>query len=394
MRILMCALDGPEPRTNGIRLAVAALLEELRKNHEIHYIGYRMADQHGVRDESDIRLIDPPPRPFRGATMVRATLRGRPWEADRLASGLERALAHELETFEPDVVHVTRWILAGLARVNPDVASVLTAFDAWHLNVDASAAIASPLRRPLIRAEARRVRRFEAQEFEHFRRVVVVSEQDKAALEELNADLQVSVIPNGVDTDFFSGDQTARVRNRIVFTGHMGYPPNIVAASFLARQVLPRVRAARPDAHAMIVGREPSRDVVALGDLEGVEVTGEVTDVRPWLRSAHVFVCPMLSGTGIKNKLLEAMATGLPCIVTTLALQGLDVKEGEQVLVGQRPDELSAHILAVMGKDAIAQRLGRAARDYVSDHHSWSAAARSYENIYNAVLKATRHAAN
>ena len=88
MRILICALDGPDPRTNGIRLAVSALLEELRKSHEVRYIGYRMADQGHLVDNDEMRLIAPPTPPPRGLTLLRATLLGRPWETDRLAAGL------------------------------------------------------------------------------------------------------------------------------------------------------------------------------------------------------------------------------------------------------------------------------------------------------------------
>jgi len=385
MRILICSLDGPEPRTNGIRLAVGALLDELRKSHDIRYLGYRMPDQRNLSDDTEIRLIDPPPRPLRGATLLGATLRRRPWEADRFAAGLEGALTHELEHFRPDVVHVNRWILAGLGRVIRGVGSVLTAFDAWHLNVDASLAVASPLRRPLIRAEARRIRRFEAEEFAQFGRVVVVSEQDGAELKTLNPTLPISVIPNGVDALFFSADSTAAVPNRIVFTGNMSYPPNVVAATFLARQLLPRLREGQPNAHVVIVGRDPHADVTELAALDGVEVTGTVDDIRPWLRSARVFACPMLSGTGIKNKLLEAMASERACVVTPLALQGLDVTADDHVLVGESADELATQILRVLRDDELALRLGRAAGDYVRAKHSWRSVRSAYEDVYRAV---------
>lgn len=385
MRILMCSLDGPEPRTNGIRLAVGALLDELRESHHIRYIGYRMPDQRGLKDDTEMRLVDLPAVPVRGATLLRATLTRRPWGADRFAAGLESVLSQELETFNPDVVHVNRWVLAGLGRAISGVGSVLTAFDAWHLNVDASLAVASALRRPLIRAEARRIRRFEKEEFEQFGRVVVVSEQDKVELKRLNQNLPISVIPNGVDSHFFSGKSAARLQSRVLFMGTMNYPPNIVAASFLARDVLPRVQAEEPDAHVVIVGREPHPDVLALAALDGVEVTGEVDDVRPWLQSARVFACPMLSGTGIKNKLLEAMAMECACVVTPLALQGLDVTGRKQVLTGESPDELARHITRVLRDDDLARSLGRSAGEYVRARHTWQSVASAYEDVYRSV---------
>jgi glycosyltransferase involved in cell wall biosynthesis len=385
MRILICALDGPEPRTNGIRLAVAAALDELRKKHVVRYLGYRMADQRHLRNDAELRLIDPPQRPIRGATLLRAAVRRRPWETDRLATGLHDALAEEMATFRPDVVHVTRWALAGLGRRTRGVPAVLTAFDAWHLNVDATLALASLFRRPLIRGEARRVRRFEAEEFQSFQRVVVVSEQDKAALEELNPNLRIAVIPNGVDSEFFSGEARAPVEGRMIFTGHMGYPPNIVAARFLAEQIVPRVRARQPSAHLVIVGRDPAPEVLALSARGAVEVTGTVEDIRPWLRSGSVFVCPMLSGTGIKNKLLEAMAAEVPCVVTPLALQGLAVTPGAELLVGRTAEELSELVTSLISDPTAARRLGRAAREYVRRRHSWPAVAEAYEDIYRDV---------
>jgi glycosyltransferase involved in cell wall biosynthesis len=366
-------------------LAVGALFEELRKEHDVRYIGYRMADQPEPRRGSGMRLIDPPRRPPRGTTLLRSTVRRRPWEADRLAAGLRDVLIEEVHGFGPHVVHVNYWALAGLGKWLYGVGSVLTAFDAWHLNVAATIEFANPLRRPFIRAQANHVRRFEANEFQHFGRVVVVSEQDKAALHELNPSLDISVIPNGVDTHFFEDSSVARNASRIVFTGTMNYPPNIVAASFLARRVLPRVRAVQPNAHLIIVGRQPHPDVVALAALDGVEVTGEVSDIRPWLRGSRVFVCPMLSGTGIKNKLLEAMASELPCVATPLALQGLAVRRGVHVLVGESEDELASHTLRALTDDDLAQRLGCAARDYVRATHSWRSVAHAYEGIYRQV---------
>jgi glycosyltransferase involved in cell wall biosynthesis len=390
MRILMCSFDAPEPRTNGIRLAVGALLDELRKSHQIRHIAYRQPDQVALNGDRELRLVELPKRPIRGVTLVRATLRHRPWEADRLAAGIEAPLKQELKAFRPDVVHVNRWILARLGRAITGVPSVLSAFDAWHLNIDASVATANRLKKPFLRAEAVRVRRFEAEEFGRFERVVVVSEEDRAELERLNDDLRISVIPNGVDTSFFSGNAASSLPNRIVFTGSMSYPPNIVAATFLARDLLPRVHRLRPDAELVIVGRDPHPKVVALKALDGVEVTGEVEDVRPWLQSARVFACPMLSGTGIKNKLLEAMASGLPCVVTPLSLQGLDVTVGRDVLVGQSPEDLAELLLRVLDDDAGARQLGSAARDYVDRNHSWKCVARAYEDIYYAVQETIR----
>jgi glycosyltransferase involved in cell wall biosynthesis len=179
-------------------------------------------------------------------------------------------------------------------------------------------------RRWLLDREVRRVRCFEASQYGRFGCVTVVSEQDREALAKLDPRLNVAVIPLGVDSDAYApaAELPAEDKARIVFTGVMRYPPNVSGAEFLARNVMPRVRAAWPGARLCIVGRDPAERVRALALADEVDVVGEVPDLGPWLATSRVYACPMVSGTGIKNKLLEAMSCGLPCVVTPLALQG------------------------------------------------------------------------
>ena len=177
-----------------------------------------------------------------------------------------------------------------------------------------------------------------------------------------------------------------------VVAAFMSYAPNVSAAEFLAHEVFPRVRRHRPDARLAIVGRTPSARVRALADAPGIEVPGEVPDLRVPLRGSRVFACPMTSGTGIKNKLLEAMACGLPCVATPLALQGLTAAPGEHVLVGETPEELSEQIVRVLADDDLAAALGAAAREYVCAAHDWSATARGYVRAWEQA-RAARDAA-
>jgi glycosyltransferase involved in cell wall biosynthesis len=216
--------------------------------------------------------------------------------------------------------------------------------------------------------------------------VIVVSDADAAALRAVSPGLDVTVVPNGVDASHYAPDSTVgRDERRIVFTGVMSYAPNVLAAEFLARRVFPLVRAAVPEARLAIVGRKPSPRVAAIARLDAVEVTGEVPDVVPWLTGSRVYACPMISGTGIKNKLLEAMAAGVPCVATPLALQGLTAEPERDVLVGADEEELTAQLVRVLTDDDLAGRLGRASRAYVLANHDWSAVARAYERVYDAV---------
>jgi glycosyltransferase involved in cell wall biosynthesis len=388
VRILICAVEAPLAPINGFRLLLSALTRELRREHDVRVLAFRAADQTaGATEHDDLRLVPRPGGRFGdAAALVNGLVRGRPLKADALATSLARPLREELQKFDADVVHVTSGRLAALGRALAGRPSVLGALDAWHLNVEARAAVAKGLRRRLLQGEASRVRKFEASEYRRFGRVVVVSAEDRAALREVDPSLPVSVIPNGVDAGYFAPDPgTRRDSSRVVFTGVMSYAPNIVAAEFLARDVFPLVHAVRRDARLAIVGRAPVPRVRALDELESVEVTGEVDDVRPWLRDCGAYACPMISGTGIKNKLLEAMACGAACVVTPLARQGLRVTPGHEIVVGSTAKELADGLLRVLDDDESRDRLGQAARRYVLREHDWNAVARAYQEVYEGV---------
>ncbi len=388
MRILVCSSEAPAPPVNGLRLQVGALVAELGRRHDVRVLAVRAPDQSEAAGDERTRFLGPPPRSFAGrfGSIARSLATGRPRSTEEPAGTLRSALRDELARFRPDVVHVTPGRMAALGSEASGTPAVLAALDAWHLNVEASAAAAPGMRRWLLRLEARRVRRFESVAYRRFARVVTVSDEDASALLALDPDLRTAVIPNGVDEAAFSGQAAMPVdQSRIVFTGVMDYAPNVTAAEFLALRVMPLVRAADRRAHLAIVGRNPGTRVRALGRSAGVDVVGEVPDLRPWLNGSRAFACAMRSGSGIKNKLLEAMAAGLPSVVTPLALRGLRAGPDTHVLVGRDEREIAAHLVRLLSDDALARRIGAAGREYVRTNHSWSGVARAYERLYEEI---------
>lgn len=189
---------------------------------------------------------------------------------------------------------------------------------------------------------------------------------------------RVRALDNGIDTVRFdpAGDFTplAPVTGQhIVFTGQMDYRPNIDAVSWFARDVLPAIRARHGDARFAIVGRAPTREVLALAELPGVEVTGEVPDVRPWLAAAAVVVAPLLLARGIQNKLLEAMAMARPVVASPAAAEGIDATPGDQLLVADGAAAMAAAVADLLADPARGAALGSAARARMVARYGWDA---------------------
>ncbi len=393
MKILVAATQPPVPPINGIRLPLLRLARGFAdRGHDVMLIALADAEERRRAElPAHWRLFPGPPPATstrRALSLVRATVSGRPMRVDDVASALLPAIEQQLDDFAPDVLFGVGFELAALPRLA--CPSVLAVLDAVHLNVRAQAEAATGVRRMLFDREVRRVRRFEADGYGRFDRVVVVSPEDGSALRELNAQLHVDVIPNGVDAEEHRPiADAAPTPGRLLLHGTMDYEPNVRAAELLVEEVLPLVRADHPEAHVVVVGRSPSKRVRAL---EGpyVTVTGEVDEVGPWLASAAVYVCPMVTGTGVKNKLLEAMACERACVVTSLALRGLTAEPGRDLLVGADAAELAASITALLTDPARRQALGASARRYVVEHHSWDAVTAEYDAVLSRAIASRR----
>lgn len=391
MRVLLCALEAPLPPTNGLKVHVEGALDALRRSHDVRLLAYGPPD--AEPEVGDGRLV---PRGWDGggaarkaASRLAALASGEPWATRPAADGLRAALREEVERFRPDVLHVVSGRLAGLAtEVPPSMPSVLSAIDAWHVNAEAAASTSSGVRRWALSLEARNVRTFERRSFGRFDRIAVVTERDRDALRDVAPSLPVVVVPHGVDSRRFTPDARAGAVEvaTIVLHGVMWYPPNVDAACFLATEILPLVREVVPTATLAIVGRDPVDRVRALGGLPGVTVTGAVADVRPWLAGASVYACPARVGGGVKNKVLEAMACGAPCVVSPLALEGIAAEHGRHVLIADGAEETAHAIVGLLRQPEFAREVGDAARAVVSERHGWDAVARAYGGLYDTVV--------
>jgi glycosyltransferase involved in cell wall biosynthesis len=286
-----------------------------------------------------------------------------------LDARMRRAVAREVRRGPAPVLHVT------LCRMAPYLATPgaahrhLDLVDPLSVNMRDRAAHAAPPARAALALEARLLRRYESRAAGAADSCSLVSADDLRRAPEL---AHAAVVPNGVDTEAFP---FAAPRDRpaaLLFFGNLGYFPNEAAARLVAEQVLPRVRALRPAARLRLVGDRPSAAVRRLARLEAVDLVGPVARMGDALHGAAVAVVPMTSGTGMKNKLLEAFSAGTPVVTNRAGALGLEgAHDGRQLVVAGTPDELAAACVRLLDEPDERVRLAVAAHALVRERYSW-----------------------
>jgi glycosyltransferase involved in cell wall biosynthesis len=229
--------------------------------------------------------------------------------------------------------------------------------------------------------------RYEKRMFEGYDRLVVLADSDEQALHALNPALPIRVIPNGVDTDYFTPTGHEPDLPILLFVGNYEYGPNLDAALRLAHGIFPVVKQRAPQARLLLVGNNPPPGITALADKD-IEVTGHVPDLRPYLERALIFVSPLRYGAGIKNKILEAMAMQKPIVATPLSCDGIDLKNEKNVLFGNTPEELAKAVLRLIKEDDLRQRMAAANRQLIEARYTWRHVTDQYEDLYIQSIQA------
>lgn len=238
----------------------------------------------------------------------------------------------------------------------------------------------------LMREEAWKLARHEPRMLRRFASVLVTSSSEKSELHRLDPSLPVQVLPNGVDTEYFAPADVKKHPRRVVFSGKMSYHPNAQAALWFAENVFPALVKRWPDAEFVIVGSGPPPEITRLGAIPGITVTGYVDDIRPYLAGASVAVVPMRIAVGVQNKLLEAMAMGLPVVASPAAARATG-QDCPGVVIAEDVDGTIDAVSALLNSPEQASALGVQARQAVASRFSWDSSLELLENIYRGLIR-------
>jgi len=219
--------------------------------------------------------------------------------------------------------------------------------------------------------EGNRLRRYEKAILEGFAHCVVVSEREATLCHRIVPEKTVSVIPNGVDIEYYQPSPNGGQPSTLVFTGAMDYFPNVDGMIYFCREIFPKIQKRVPQVKLYIVGRDPKGSIKELGKIKGIVVTGEVDDVRPYLHAASVCVVPLRIACGIQNKILEAMAMGLPVVATPSAIQGICAVPDRDLFVEGSPEKFAGRVTSLLMDEDLRRHISGTARRLVERNYSW-----------------------
>ena len=239
---------------------------------------------------------------------------------------------------------------------------------------------ASGIKKVIFRFEFERLKKYEKRVFNWFDNTYIISEQDKASFyfKESN---QIKVSPNGVDHNFFQPERKTKKKYDLVFTGNMSYPPNVNAVEYIAKELMPLLVKRKPDIKLLIAGATPTNSVKALSS-ENIHVSGWLDDIRDAYNDASVFLAPLQIGTGLQNKLLEAMSMEVPCITSQLANNALKAKNNEEILIGNTPEEYVNAVFELLENQELNKKIVKNGKTFVTETYNWNAISKGLERDF------------
>jgi sugar transferase (PEP-CTERM/EpsH1 system associated) len=284
--------------------------------------------------------------------------------------------------------------MAQYAELAPQVPRLLDMVDVDSAKWSQYAQFSAFPRGLIWRLEARRLASYESRLKEVFDKIVLTTENEVAILESISPGAHAGVVRVGVDLKADGQSTTSRSQApTLVFTGQMDYFANVDGVVHFAREVFPKLRAKSPDLRFLIVGRSPTREVVSLSRLPGVKVTGEVDDVGPYLAESWVFVAPLRIAQGVQIKVLQAMAMGLPAVVSERVMAGLadgKFQDGRDLMVATDDLQLEKALDELLRDEGKRRLLSASARSRLADRYCWEANMLALEHHLEDIARSYR----
>ena len=385
----------PYPPVSGGRARTYNLLKRLTRDFAITLVCFgrpeeRAFDLSPLQALCELIVISRPSSPSKARAALLSLTSVKPitmrlYTSNEFRESIQRLLRVRLF----DLIHVESFYM--LQNLPPELpvpvflSEPAIEYLAWWRH----ARVAMPLyQRPALALEALKMRFFEPQAWSAATLVGVMSEVDARIVKRAAPGVPTALSPNGVDVDYFKPSNVRRDPDSAIFMGDYKYFPNEDAVLYFVREIMPLIRAKRPNFTLTLLGKEPTPALIRLsGDpRNGLRIQGLVEDTRPYLSRAGLFVCPLRSGSGTRFKLLEALACGCPVVSTSLGAEGLGAQDGRHMRIVDTPQAFADAVLRLLDDPEEAARLSRHGRSWVVERHSWARSAALLTDIYLSLI--------
>jgi sugar transferase (PEP-CTERM/EpsH1 system associated) len=392
MKILFTANRFPYPPYRGDKLKIYHLAKRLAERHEVHLVTF-------LQDKNDLQYLPelqkifkevhlvPLPKWQSYANVLFSFLYKEPFQVRYFHSGkMEAKIAELIVTHDWDAVHVQHLRMAPYWEYFNDIPRILDLPDAYSLYWKRRVESSKGLFRLFNTMEQKRVFRYE-KVLEKYDLSLVCSKEDQGYLRTEKGIGNVAILPNGVDLSTFSSTgHDYSLDKTILFTGNMDYAPNVDAVQYFVQDIFPLIRQQIPDAVFIIAGQKPVKKVLELAG-NGVTVTGFVKDLQEMYAQASIVVAPLRFGAGTQNKVLEAMAMGVPTVSRNIGFNGLDIQSGEGVVLALETASFAEACIGLLQSASKREMVGKAGKAIIITRYDWDVVARKLEGYFSAISK-------
>lgn len=362
------------------------------KDHELHLLTFAQNDEDfsykGELEKvfSQVHLVSLPK--WKSAINCLSAF----WDATPLqvlyfrSAEMNAKLASLLESNQYDAVHVQHLRMSPYFKGYNSIPRILDMPDAFSLYWKRrKRAQQNPFLKIFETLEYNRVLRYEKEIMPLYQMSLVCSQEDLEYLQKEQGIKNVQLLPNGVDLDVFKAkDHDYSHNHTILFTGNMDYAPNVDAVLYFVEELLPSIRKQYPQTKFVIAGQRPIKKVQQLAN-DHIEVTGFVEDIAAMYDSASVVVAPLRFGAGTQNKVLEAMAMGIPVICSNIGFKGLGIESGEGAIMETEPERFTKAVLSLLESETKRREVGQKGKEVILGRFGWDAIAKQLEQYFRDV---------
>ncbi len=382
MKILIACKEFPHSRVIGGPILIYNRLKHLAKNHIVSLAAFsKPGDELHIPSVQpychDLRLVPLPPKRSLAKTTVDFFTSPIPHYFLRVHGSKEMAhtIAEMVKKDNYDFVIAEYSVMGQFIHKNPELPPtrrIISVHECYYLARHKSFQHHKLGLDKL--KEAINLKGLKKYEFDMYRnadKVLALTPQGKDELLAICPDLDISVVPHGVDVDTFAFSPQVEEENSLVFLGNYLHYPNVDAVLYFHEEIWPSLKKALPELKFYVVGQSPPPEITRLVSDESIVVTGTVDDVTPYLRRGQIFICPVRLGGGFRGKILEAMALGRPVVSTRLGAEGIPASDGENIILADGPDDFVKGITGLIGNAELYHRIQNNARKLMEEHYAW-----------------------